>query len=217
MSSVLTGPLTVAELIEQLGDIPPQRIRLKPRPGTATEKDVLRVEAKENRLCELVDGVLVEKVMAYYESRVAGLMFKYLEDFQEEHDLGIVAGADGMMRLAPGLVRIPDVSFVSWQRLPLRRVPREPIANLAPDLAVEVLSKGNTLKEMARKLQEYFDAGVRLVWFIDPKARTVEVFTSPGESTLLRERQTLKGGGVLPGFSLPLKKLFNRAEGRREK
>ena len=144
---------TIGELLEQLGDIPARRVRLKPTPGTATERDVIALEARENRLCELVDGVLVEKVMAYYESRVAGLIFHFLEDYLEQHDLGIVAGADGMMRLAPGLVRIPDVSFIAWKRLPNRRVPREPIARLGPDLAVAVLSEGNTEKEMARKLE----------------------------------------------------------------
>ena len=206
---------TVGDLLVQLGDIPAQRVRLKPVPGTATERDVIAVEARENRLCELVDGVLVEKVMAYYESRVASLISHFMEDFLEEHDLGIAAGADGMMRLAPGLVRIPDVSFISWKRLPNRRVPREPVARLGPDLAVEVLSEGNTEKEMERKLREYFTAGAQLVWIVDPEVRTVAVYTDPEDCTVLHERQTLTGGDVLPGFTLPLRKLFARAEGRR--
>lgn len=207
--------VTIGDLLEELGDIPPGRVRLRPAPGTATERDVIAVEASENRLCELVDGVLVEKVMAYYESRVAVVICTFLENYLEEHDLGIVAGADGMMRLAPGLVRIPDVSFVSWKRLPGRRVPRDPIARLAPDLAVEVLSEGNTEKEMARKLREYFTAGAQVVWIVDPDARTVAVYTAPDDCTVLQERQTLTGGDLLPGFALPLRKLFARAEGRR--
>ena len=76
----------------------------------------------------------------------------------------IVVGEAGMMRISQGLVRIPDVSFVSWDRLPEGKVPSEPIPALAPDLAVEVLSQGNTAKEMNRKRREYFEAGVRLVW-----------------------------------------------------
>src|SRR5437870_6122125 len=124
--------VTIGDLLEELGDIPPWRVRLRPAPGTATERDVIAVEARENRLCELVDGVLVEKAPGFYESRVAALVFHFLEEYLEEHDLGIVVGADGMMRLAPRLVRIPDGSFVSWKRLPGRRVPRDPIARLSP-------------------------------------------------------------------------------------
>jgi Uma2 family endonuclease len=112
------------------------------------------------------------------------------------------------MRLAPGLVRIPDVAFISWDRLPNRRVPTEPIPDLAPDLAVEVLSVGNTLGEMARKRQDYFAADVHLVWQVDPRTRTVEVFTAPDQSTILHETHILDGGTVLPGFTLPLPELF---------
>ena len=65
--ALLAPPETVAELLKRLGDIPPSRIRLQPPPGTATEKDVIAAEAKTGRLCELVDGVLVEKAMGYYE------------------------------------------------------------------------------------------------------------------------------------------------------
>ena len=61
---------------------------------------------------------------------------------------------------------------------------------------------------MARKRQEYFAAGVQLVWLVDPEARTVEVFTAPEQSAVLHAEQTLEGGAVLPGFALPLQELF---------
>ena len=77
-----------------------------------------------------------------------------------------------------------------------------------PDLAVEVLSESNTAEEMARKLREYFAAGVRLVWMIDPRDRTATVFTGPELSRMLDETHTLDGGDVLPGFQLPLRDLF---------
>lgn len=80
-----------------------------------------------------------------------------------KRNLGLVTGEAGMMRLAPGLVRITDVPFISWERFPGRRVPTEPIPDLAPDLAVDVLSERNTEGEMSRKRREYFDAGVRLM------------------------------------------------------
>src|SRR5205823_3751976 len=83
-----------------------------------------------------------------------------------------------------------------------------PVASLVPDLACEVLSKGNTPREMERKLKEYFLAGVRLVWFVDPRARTVRTFTAPDASTTLTEADVLSGGDVLPGLSLPVKTIF---------
>jgi Uma2 family endonuclease len=199
---------TVADLLAHLGDIPPTRLRLHPPLGTATEQDVLDVHARTDRLCELVEGVLVEKAMGFRESFLAAALITILWDFVKRRKLGLVTGADGMMRLASGLVRIPDVAFVSWECLPGRRVPSEPIPDLAPDLAVDVLSPGNTPGEMARKRQEYFATGVRLVWIVDPVARTIAVYTAPEQSTVLQEAQTLAGEPVLPGFTLPLRRLF---------
>ena len=75
---------------------------------------------------------------------------------------------------------------------------------------MEVLSESNTPKEMERKLHEYFAAGVRLVWYVDPEKRIVEVFTRPDQSTRLTEKDTLDGGDVLPGFQLSVASLFSR-------
>jgi Uma2 family endonuclease len=211
MTSVLTSVATIetlADLLEQLGGIAPARVRFRPPPGTATEKHVLEVEAHEDRLCELVDGVLVEKAMGWRESLLASVLITILSNFVRPRNLGLVTGEAGMVRLASGLVRIPGVAFVSWDRIPNRRVPSDPIPALAPDLAVEVLSAGNTPGEMARKRQEYFAAGVRLVWLVDPAARTVEVYTDPHQSTVWHEADTLEGDAVLPGFALPLRELF---------
>jgi Uma2 family endonuclease len=108
------------------------------------------------------------------------------------------------------LVRIPDVSFTNWDRVPGRRVPSAPVPDLAPDLAVEVLSEGNTCEEMARKLKEYFLSEVRLVWYIDPRNRTVRVYTSADEVTQLGTSDALDGGEVLPGFTVPVSNLFEQ-------
>jgi Uma2 family endonuclease len=208
MMATATAIETLADLLVQLGGIAPARVRFRPLPGTATEKDVLDVQAREGRLCELVDGVLVEKGMGFLESYLAGALIEILRGFVKPRHLGLVTAPDGMVRLAPGLVRIPDVAFVSWARLPGRRVPREPIPDLSPDLAVEVLSESNTADEMARKRREYFAAGVRLVWQVAPLTRTVEVYTAPEQVTVLHEEDTLEGGAVLPGFALPLREFF---------
>jgi Uma2 family endonuclease len=204
---------TLADLRRRLGGIPLERIWFRPAPGTATEKDVILAEERENRLCELVDGTLVEKAVGFEESRLAAELAYLVLSYLDQHDLGICVGADGMMRIAPGLVRIPDRSFVTWDRLPGRESPQEPIPDLAPDLAVEVLSVGNTKPEMARKLREYFEAGVVLVWLIDPKKRTAQVFSTGEKPVLIRADQALDGGDVLPGFILLLSDLLDR--GRR--
>jgi Uma2 family endonuclease len=132
--------------------------------------------------------------------------------FVRRHKLGIMTGPDGTIRLFPGLVRIPDVAFASWDCFPGRKRPRAAIPHLAPDLVVEVLSKSNTKGEMNRKLREYFEAGVRLVWIVDPKKRSVRVHTAVDQSVLFVEGQSLDGGAVLPGFVLPVNELFVKDE-----
>src|SRR5690349_13584562 len=139
---------TLAELLHRLGDVPPERVRFNPVPGTATVRDVLRIEEEENRLCELVDGVLVEKPMGFTESRIAVLICAALQTFIEKHDLGIVTGESGMIRMPSNLVRIPDVAFFAWRHFPRRILPDEGAPEIAPDLAVEVLSKSNKPREM---------------------------------------------------------------------
>ena len=208
--------LTMADVLERVGNVPPSRVRLRPPPGEATEADVIRIHDRENKLYELVEGVLVEKVTGYPESSLMIRLAGFLEAYLARNDLGNLAGADGTMRLMPGLVYIPDLSFVCWDRLPGRKVPEEPIPDLAPDLAVEILSPGNTKKEMRRKLKDYFLAGTRLVWFIDPRARTAQVFTAPDQPATLTEADTLTGGEVLPGFSLRLADLFARLPAPRK-
>jgi Uma2 family endonuclease len=209
------GDRTVADLLHRLGDVPASRVLIDPLPGTATENDVIAVHARDGRLCELIEGTLVEKAMGFDESRLALELAFFLNLYLRQNDLGTLAGEAGTMRLMPGLVRIPDVSFIVWERMPSADVPSKPIPDLSPDLAVEVLSENNTPREMERKLKEYFDAGARLVWYVDPRARTVTVYTSPSEFTVLDESATLHGGDLLPGFTLPLVELFTRASRRR--
>jgi Uma2 family endonuclease len=198
----------IAELLEDLGGIDPKRVRLKKPFGPATEADLIAVNERGEGLCELVDGLLVEKGMGYTESDLTFILAGFLRAFIVPRNLGLLSGPDGGMRLFAGLVRMPDVAFASWDRIPGRRRPTEPIAGFAPDLAIEVLSRSNTKKEMARKRREYFQAGVRLVWEVDPRARTVAVYEGPERPTILEVGQTLDGGEVLPGFALTLADLF---------
>ena len=205
----MTADWTAADLVDYFGPIRLRRIRPDPAPGTATEEDVVEIYAKEKRLYELIDGVLVEKAGSVQESFLAMFLGSSIFNFIERQRLGIVLGADGMARLFPGRIRIPDVSFIAWERLPDRKVPAEAFVSVGLDLAVEVLSPSNTAKEMDLKLRDYFQAGVRLVWYVDPDSRTVRVFTSVEQSVVLRKGESLDGGEVLPGFTLALDRLFS--------
>jgi Uma2 family endonuclease len=200
--------LTVADLLERLGGIPGHRVRLDPVPGRATEKDVIRLQEREGRLYELVDGVLVEKVMGHLESCLAAELIRLIGNASAAGGLGFVAAPDGAVRLMPGLIRIPDVAFTRWERLGRKEFTKEPIPDLAPDLAVEVLSEGNTEGEMRRKVKEYFLSGTRLVWLVDPSTRTVRTYVAPDQVSTLTEGQTLTGGEILPGLTLPVTQVF---------
>jgi Uma2 family endonuclease len=196
---------TVADLYRRFGPIPFERIRHDPPPGSGTVDDVVRLNDHEDRLYELVDGILVEKTVGLRESIIAVKIGSVLSDFVEPRGLGLVAGEGGTLQLDINLVRIPDVSFISWERVPGGEVPQEPVPLLVPDLAVEVISRGNTRKEMDEKLQEYFEKGVRLVWYV---RRVVDVYTAPDRFDRLTASMRLDGGDVLPGFSAQVGELF---------
>jgi len=200
-----------AEWLHALGDVPLERIVFDPWPGTATEEDVTRLDDHDDRLCELIDGTLVEKAMGLEESLIAGRIIFLLSLFMSERKLGVISSPDGMLRILPDRVRIPDVAFISFARLPGGRVPKDPVPSLAPDLAVEVLSDSNTRNEMSIKLREYFTAGVRLVWYVDPKTRSVDVYTGPQEVRKLSGDDLLSGGDVLPGFEVKVSAIFDVA------
>jgi Uma2 family endonuclease len=206
---------TLADLLVSLGGIPPERVRVRPPLGAATEADVIAVRSREKRLCELVDGVLVEKAMGFRESALAGVILALLREFVIPRNLGIVLGPDGMLRLQPGLVRIPDVAYLSWDRFPDGRYPSIPLPDVAPDLAVEVLSDSNTRAEMDRKYREYFASGVRVVWEVEPELRTVAVYGEPEDFTVSHEDDVLDGGTVLPGFALAVRDIFAELDRER--
>lgn len=212
MATITTTPETIADLLDRLGGISPDRIRFQPSPGTAVEEDVERCKYQHGRkhLLELVEGTLVEKAVGQYESQLAVLLSYFLIDFLMKNPLGIVVGADGGHRLEVGLIRMPDVGFISRERLAELKN-RPAIVPFAPDLAVEVISPGNTSREMDRKLHEYFDAGVKLVWYVYPETQTVLAYRSVTQVRELTLDDQLDGEDVLPGFSLSIRDWFSRA------
>ena len=196
-----------SDVLTELGEIPVERVHHSPTPGSATVDDLMSGNAN-GALCELIDGTLVEKAMGWTESLIAAFLIELIGGFSRRHNLGLVTGPDGFVRILGSLVRGPDVAFISWDRLPNRQMPDASIPECVPDLAVEVLSLGNTLAEMSRKRREYFHAGVRLVWMIDPRKRTVAVYTSITEYSIIDDSGILSGRDVLPGLEIELAELF---------
>ena len=199
---------TLGDLQRHLGDISADRVRLFPLPGTGTADDAEVVQREGNSLCELVDGVLVEKPIESLKSLVAIEVAFALRRYLEDHPMGVVLGADGLLQIGPKLVRGPDVSFISWERFPGRTLPTERVWAVAPDLAVEVLSPGNTPAEMERKVNDYFTAGTKVVWIIDPATRTAVVRQMDEASmivkSLLSKDAGLTATSILPGLSVPV-------------
>ena len=113
-----------------------------------------------------------------------------------------------MVRVLPKQVRAPDVAYFSWSRLPGRKVPTAPIPAIVPDLAIEVISPGNTEGEMQRKRRDYFTAGVLEVWEFYPITRTAVVYRSPADFTPLQPPDSLTTP-LLPGFAMSLLEVFS--------
>ena len=123
-----------------------------------------------------------------------------LGHFIETHNLGTILSESGYhLEWDPDTVRAPDVSFISAERLPPDGFPHS-YPTLAPDLAVEVLSPSERPGAGREKMRDYFAAGTRLVWEIDPAQRTITVYRSTHDGTTLAATDEVTGAGVLPGF-----------------
>jgi Uma2 family endonuclease len=204
---------TVGEVQERLGGVPVGRILTSPAPGTAIANDLLDPLITRGRGVELVDGILVEKAMGFREDYVATLMIRFLGQYLDANNVGGLCGSQGLVRFLPNLVRVPDVTFTRWDSVENTADIEDPdtaFLEVVPDLVVEVLSESNTPREMAIKLTEYATVGVKLVWYVDPDAKTITVYPKGRERgrKVLGETDTLDGGKVLPGFTLAVRELF---------
>jgi Uma2 family endonuclease len=206
---------TIADVQERLGHVPESRILSFPAPGTATVQDLLDSSVTNGRACELVDGILVEKAMGLRSEYIAFWIGHLIASFLEQNNLGAPFGSQGPVRLNLNLVRLPDVFFIRWDSVEDTDEIENPAGaflETAPDLVVEVLSPGNTRKEMETKLKEYAKARVELVWYVDPERNEVDVYPK-GNKKLKKTygvNGTLDGGEVLPGFTLPVAKIFKK-------
>lgn len=174
-----------------------------------TAEDLLEME-DDGYLYELVRGELVRMTPpGGRHGEVAGETYWRIRNYLAEHGIGRVYPQDTGFLLAqdPDLVRAPDVAFVRADRL---RPPdqRETYLPLAPDLVVEVLSPSDRAGLVNDKLTDYLEAGVRLVWIVEPRRRTVTVYHPDWTVRVLREGDALDGGEVLPGFRPPVAAIF---------
>jgi Uma2 family endonuclease len=197
---------TLGDLQRHLGGISADRVRLFPLPGTGTADDADAVQRGGERLCVLVDGVLVDKPMGTLESLIAMEAVFALRRYLEDHPLWVTLGAGGLLQIGPRLVRRPAVSCISWEKFAGRKRPTDRVWAVVPDLPVEVLSLGNTPAEMERKLADWLAAGTKVVWIIDPATRTAVVQWSDDASvigkSLLSADDALTAQSILPGLAV---------------
>jgi Uma2 family endonuclease len=176
------------------------------RPITIEEFETMPLEGR----WELIDGELVEMTPSADESSSTGAtILGFLAQHVRAGRLGRLYGADGGFVLFPDrpTVRVPDVAFVRVERMPQGQA-RKSFPRLAPDLVVEVLSPSDRASEVVAKLEMYQEAGVPLIWLVDPEAMTVTIIASGTSTRVLRSGDTLDGGDVLPGFTVPVTEIF---------
>jgi Uma2 family endonuclease len=161
---------------------------------------------------ELIDGQWVEKEMGVRASRIAALLIRLLDQHAEAQGAGLVFDSECGYRAfphAPKLTRYPDVSFVRRGRLPA--VLPEGAFDIAPDLAVEVISPNDLAEGIEERLMDFLRAGVPLVWVIYPTSRCARVLRAGGAARQLTGEDELQGEDVLPGFVCRLGALFGEA------
>ncbi len=174
-----------------------------------TPEDLLAIT--DRPMPELVDGKLVERPPTGQKSdAIAASLLRYIGNFVEDADLGLVNGSQGSYQIFPDdpkKVRIPDASFTPKNRLPATGA-AEGHSRVVPSLVVEVVSPNDTASDLNEKIEDFLAAGVPLIWVPYPETRSIQVYRGDGTGALLRAGDTLEGEGVLPGFRCEVAKLF---------
>ncbi|HSB12414.1 MAG TPA: Uma2 family endonuclease [Blastocatellia bacterium] len=174
-----------------------------------TANDLLRMASDGSRY-ELVKGELIEMPPAgsIHGNRTMRLGWRVAQHV-EANDLGVVFAAETGFLLAtnPDTVRAPDIAFVSKARI-------EEVGEFegfwpgAPDLAVEVISPGDSYTDVEEKVEQYLGAGTFAVWVVDPRRRTIAVYRSLTDISILTETDILDGGDLIAGFSCRVTEIF---------
>lgn len=169
--------------------------------------EIAALPENEDRRFELEDGMIIEMASSRRINTVTGVRIStFINVFVMKHNLGYVSGADGGYRLNPHRVRRPDVGFISKRHgITLEGVEFD----IAPDLAVEIVSED---EDIFKKAREYLRAGTKLVWGVYADEKEVYVFTLSEDGDIHAQHfgieDTLTGGDVLPGFTLPVRDIF---------
>lgn len=158
-------------------------------------------DPKDGSKQELVRGVIIAMPPPGGRHGVCcARISRRVGNFVEDHGLGVVATNDTgfICERSPDTVRGPDVSF--WKKERLKEIP-EGYIEVAPDLTVEVVSPSDHFSRTNRKIHEYLEKGIALIWVVDPEDRTLSVYRTGERLKILTESETLDGADVLPGFS----------------
>jgi Uma2 family endonuclease len=188
----------------------------KDRVFSLEELEAALSDAEANKelpeIFEVVEGKIVEMTPTqqehgYTSGDIVGILYSYIRP----RNLGKVTTGELGFRLKarPLLIRCPDVAFISKERV-AKKGYRKGFFNGAPDLAIEVISPGNTAVEVAAKVSEYLEAGSKLVWVVYPDREEVHVYKPghPVTSEILKSEDSLSGEAVIPGFSCRVAEFF---------
>lgn len=177
-------------------------------------REFAELPEEEDQRLELSRGRVVrEPAPGPRHGYLTGRLHRVLSTFAEEEKRGLVFVDTGFaLSIHERIVRVPDVAFVSSDRIPEEGL-GDRFWEIAPDLAVEVVSPSNRVSEMQQKALDYLDAGTRLVWFVDPAERTATVYRSRDDIRILAGDAVLEGQDALRGFRLPLEELFRGPPG----
>jgi Uma2 family endonuclease len=176
-------------------------------PDLLTANDLLGLNIQDKRT-ELVRGRLIVREPAGFRHGVVAMkLAARVADFVRTHSLGVVVAAETGFKLSsnPDTVRAPDVGFIGAARVPRPLPPG--FADIAPDLAVEVLSPDDHAGQVLAKVSDWLSAGSRLVWVIDPDRRMARVYRADGSESLVFVDAALDGEDVLPGFTCRIEDL----------
>lgn len=167
--------------------------------GKATVEDLLKTP-RDGQKYELVDGEIVVSPAGMRHSEVAAKISHIVATFLENNPIGKVYSENVGITFPTENVRSPDVTFVNNNKLPGGKSPQG-FGRVVPDLCVEVLSPGDSPTHVARKIAEFLECGVPLVWLVDPAGETLTVYRTLSDTEHYRAGDTVTGGTVLPGFS----------------
>jgi Uma2 family endonuclease len=158
-----------------------------------------------DKLLELIEGEIVEKVASFTPSEIGSTVNYYIKGYLIQHPIGYVTGEAGSYVMDDDNTFMPDVGYISKARLP-ERPPRE--CPLPPDFAVEVKSPSDAKRALRRKAEKYLELGTKMVWLVFPDEQQVEVYLPDEDVKTFTLADTLDGGDLLPAFTLAVKDIF---------